>query len=65
MSNDLEKRSCQDLQSSKFPDELKPFEIGVKPAAAAGKIAGNLVSDLIDGIVDLFCDDDNDKKSND
>lgn len=64
MSKELENRDSQDLLSKKFPEELKPFEQGVGPAVAVGKVAGNLVSDLIDGIVDLFCDDDKDKKTN-
>jgi len=62
MEKDLEKRENYDLTKGKFPDELKPFEQGVEPAVAVGKAAGNFVSDLIDGIVDLFCDDDNEKK---
>jgi hypothetical protein len=64
MEKNLEKRENYDLTNGKFPEELKPFEQGVGPAVAVGKAAGNLVSDLIDGIVDLFCDDDKDKKTN-
>ena len=64
MEKNLEKRENYDLTNGKFPEELKPFEQGVGPAVAVGKVAGNLVSDLIDGIVDLFCDDDKDKKTN-
>jgi hypothetical protein len=62
MEKDLEKRENYDLTKGKFPEEMKPFEKGVGPAVAVGKAAGNFVSDLIDGIVDLFCDDDNEKK---
>lgn len=62
MNKDLEKSGSQGLQSSNFPEELKPFERGVGPAVAVGKATGNFVSNLIDGIVDLFCDDDKDRE---
>ena len=62
MSKGLEKRENSDLTKSSFPEELKPFERGVGPAVTVGKAAGNIISDIIDGVVDIFCDDDKEKK---
>lgn len=54
MEKDLEKRENHDLTKGKFPEELKPFEKGVGPAVSVGKVTGNIISDMIDGIVDFF-----------
>ena len=62
MKKDLEKRDNYSLTKGKFPEEIKLFEQGVGPAVAVGKATGNFVSNLIDGIVDLFCDDDKDRE---
>jgi len=62
MSKELEKREGSDLTKGNFPEELKPFEKGVGPAVTVGKAAGNIISDMIDGIVDFFCDDGEEKK---
>ncbi len=62
MSKELEKREGSDLTKGNFTEELKPFEKGVGPAVTVGKAAGNIISDMIDGIVDFFCDDGEEKK---
>lgn len=62
MERNLEKRENHDLTKGKFPEELKPFEKGVGPAVSVGKATGNIISDMIDGIVDFFCDGDEEKK---
>lgn len=54
MERNLEKRENHDLTKGKFPEELKPFEKGVGPAVSVGKVTGNIISDMIDGIVDFF-----------
>ena len=62
MEKKKKKRENHDLTKGKFPEELKPFEKGVGPAVSVGKVTGNIISDMIDGIVDFFCDGDEEKK---
>ena len=63
MNKYIEKREGSDLTQGNFPEELKPFEMGVGPAVSVGKAAGNIISDMIDGIVDFFCDDEKERDS--
>lgn len=44
-------------KSFSLPQELKPFEVAIKPTVSAGEATGDFLSDLIDDIVDLFCDE--------
>lgn len=50
---DLEKQQSY-LDKFHFPEELQPFEKGLKPAIKVGKTVGEFISDAIDAVVDHF-----------
>jgi len=52
-NEDLEKQESF-LEKFHFPEELQPFEKGLKPAIKVGKTVGEFISDAIDAVVDHF-----------